>query len=98
MIVPVAGVAGWQELTLHVRVDQVCQAQLFWGTERAAWYAEERSVHFDVKPGKGGWAEVKVRFQADSGLTSLRLDPIPGGRVRWEIDAATLVRSAPPPK
>jgi tetratricopeptide (TPR) repeat protein len=100
VIVPVAAPAGWKELTLHVRTDRECQAQLFWATERMAGLAEERSVLFDVKPGKGEWLEVKVRFQPDSALTSLRLDPVEGpeGEVRWEVDAATLAHGDPPPE
>jgi hypothetical protein len=98
VLIPVTAPPGWKELTLHVRAEQECQAQLFWATERMTGFAEERSVHFSVKPGEGEGMEVKVRFQPDSALTSLRLDPVPGGRVRWEIEAATLANVAPPPE
>jgi WD40 repeat protein/tetratricopeptide (TPR) repeat protein len=99
VIVPAAAPAGWKELTLHVRTNQECRAQLFWGTERTPVHVEERSVFFNVKPGNGEWTQVKVRFRADAALTSLRLDPVqPGGKVRWEIDAATLAHVDPPPK
>jgi hypothetical protein len=100
VIVPVAAPAGWKELALHVRTNQECQAQLFWATERTADFAEERSVRFTVKPGRGEWTQVKVRFRPDSALTALRLDPVdyPEGEVRWEIEAVTLVNVAPPPK
>jgi WD40 repeat protein/serine/threonine protein kinase len=100
VLVPVAAPAGWKELTLHVRTDRECQAQLFWATERTPHHAEERSVLFTVKAGKGEWKEVKVRFRADSALTLLRLDPVDGpeGEVRWEVDAATLADVDPPPK
>jgi tetratricopeptide (TPR) repeat protein len=96
VIVPVAAPAGWKELTLHVRTDRECQAQLFWARQRTPDFAEERSVLFDVKPGKGEWTQVKVRFRADTALTALRLDPVEGRKVRWEIDAATLANVAPP--
>jgi WD40 repeat protein/serine/threonine protein kinase len=100
VILPVAAPAGWKELTLHVRTDRECQAQLFWATEPTADFAEERSVLFTVKPGRAGWAQVKVRFRADSALTALRLDPVdrPEGEVRWEVDAATLAHVDPPPE
>jgi tetratricopeptide (TPR) repeat protein len=100
VIVPVAAPAGWKELTLHVRTNQECQAQLFWATVRTADFAEERFVRFTVKPGREEWAEVKVRFRPDSALTALRLDPVdyPEGEVHWEIDAATLANIAPASK
>jgi WD40 repeat protein/serine/threonine protein kinase len=92
--------AGWKELTLRVRTNQESQAQLFWATQRTAEFAEERSVPFTVKPGRGEWAQVKVRFRPDSALTALRLDPVddPKGEVRWEVDAATLAHVDPPPE
>jgi hypothetical protein len=100
VIVPVAAPAGWKELTLHVQTNRECQAQLFWATERTADFAEERSVRFIVKPGRGEWTPVKVRFRPDSALTALRLDSVDyaEGEVRWEIDAATLANVAPSPK
>jgi WD40 repeat protein len=96
IIVPVDGAAGWKELTLRVRTDQECQAQLFWAIEQAPQFVEDRSVHFDIKQGRWEWTEVKVRFQPESALTALRLDPIYDGEVHWEIDAATLASVAPP--
>src|SRR5262249_48093765 len=72
VIVSVMQAPGCKELTLHVRTNQDCQAQLFWATNREPDFAEDRSIRFDVKPGCGEWTKVTVRFQPDSALTALR--------------------------
>jgi WD40 repeat protein len=94
--IEIAGPPGWKEITLRVKTEQACTAQLFWKTDVDAGFAEDRSVSFAVAPGGGEWIEVKSRFQPASRLTELRLDPDNRSGIQWEIDRITLANVNPP--
>ena len=98
VVAQVSAPPGWKELTLWVRSCQECNAQLFWATEAASDFSEDRSVWFELRPGGAGWTEVKFRFQPSARLTSLRIDPDQRSDIQWDIEAIMLSNiDAPPP-
>jgi tetratricopeptide (TPR) repeat protein len=80
---------GWKELTLHVRSEEQCAAQLYWSTERDPQFKDD-AVWFDVPPGRSETTAVKVRFNPVSRLTGLRLRPGNSSGIHWKIEAITL--------
>lgn len=97
VVAQVSAPPGWKELTLWVRSDQECHAQLFWATEDTSDFAEDRSIRFNLSPSSAGWTEVKVRFQPNARLTSLRLDPDNISDIQWDIEAIMLSNVDNPP-
>ncbi len=93
---PVAGPAGWLELTVRARVPAGRVVQVFWNKGSGTGYDLRRCQWFALPASGKDWADCKVYFHAAEPFTFLRLDP--GGlRGTLEIDALTLRQIPGPP-
>jgi tetratricopeptide (TPR) repeat protein len=86
----VSSPAGWKVVTIRVKSAQPEQLQLFWTTVSKPNESEDKTRTVRVKAGPD-WQELKLVFQPDGPLASLRLDT-ENNRIgsRVEIDSIVL--------
>ncbi|MFM8724953.1 MAG: hypothetical protein ACKON9_07490, partial [Planctomycetaceae bacterium] len=92
---PVKGRAGHHRLTLSARFKGNADVQVFWTTEASPATSEDKSVRTELRGSDKEFRPVRLWFETDSPVTSLRIDPFSRGG-QMEIDSIVLTDDAPP--
>lgn len=92
---PVSGRAGQHQVTLKAQFRGRADVQLFWTTEKDPQTTEEHSVRAEFAGDPNALKTLRLWFQTDSPVTSLRLDPF-GRAGEMQVDSIVITDEAPP--
>lgn len=91
----VAGGSGDHRLLINAKFRGNTNVQVFWTTEADPQTSEEKSVEAELRGSDKEFRSVKLYFQTDSPVTSLRIDPL-GRRGEMQIQSIHLTDEAVP--
>ena len=91
----VAGQSGQHQLTIRAKFKDRADVQVFWTTAKSPNTSEEMSVRAEYSGNPDEMKTLRLWFQTDSPVTSLRIDPMSRAG-EMLIDSIVLTDDAPP--